>query len=388
MLDHQLRLRNRAAKKFSSPDRWLWTTKLLEQSSDEKVASLTAAAFPKDVRVIDFCCGAGADAVALACRGPLTAVDRCDVACGLARANLALNFPGLARTMPPVGRTLRSSGHTVEVVQANAETIDFGSDTWVHFDPDRRVDSRRTTQVSHFQPGMDFLSKVVDRSAGGSIKLAPATKFDVAGTSRSDDQVSEFKIDRERMGRQFVAWGHSVRQQRWWWNVELYPAATTTVSILSRSGEWYHWSTNDHEASEFDEWSNTLEDWREIRGYIGDADSCVRAAGLQAILAGKLNACLVGNPVGFFQTEQLDDRATPLVDWFEIEATMAFDRKRLRSYLRERNVGVLEIKVRNVDIDPALLRNELKLRGSEAVTLLVTRCGLKTVAIVARRIAD
>ncbi len=206
-----------------------------------------------------------------------------------------------------------------------------------------------------------------------------------SSTNGIDDPATQVNIDLERIGRQFIAWGSSVRQQRWWWNVGAYPGSTITISVLNRATEWYHWTIANKDVAEFDEWSNVIDDRQEIRGYIGDADSCVRAAGVQGLLADKLDASIIGNPVGFFQKDRLDQIASPLVDWFQVDATMAFDRKRLRAYLREKNIGVLEIKVRNVEITPESLRTELKLQGSEAATLLITRCGLKTVAIVARR---
>ena len=52
---------------------------------------------------------------------------------------------------------------------------------------------------------------------------------------------------------------------------------------------------------------------------------------------------------------------------------MAFDRKRLKAYLREKQVGVLEIKKRGSDVIPEQLRKELGLKGSNSATLIVTR---------------
>jgi hypothetical protein len=54
---------------------------------------------------------------------------------------------------------------------------------------------------------------------------------------------------------------------------------------------------------------------------------------------------------------------------------LAFDRKRLKAYLRERNVGVLEIKKRGSDVSPEALRKEMALKGENAATLIVTRVG-------------
>ncbi len=92
----QARLAERAQRKFSSPTDWLWTSKLLEQASDEYVARMTASAYPDQVCVLDLCCGAGSDSVALARRGPVIAVDQCPVACELAYANLRRHFPPTA----------------------------------------------------------------------------------------------------------------------------------------------------------------------------------------------------------------------------------------------------------------------------------------------------
>jgi hypothetical protein len=52
-----------------------------------------------------------------------------------------------------------------------------------------------------------------------------------------------------------------------------------------------------------------------------------------------------------------------------------FDRKKLKAYLRERGIGVLEIKKRGSDIVPEQLRKELALKGEGAATLIVTRVG-------------
>jgi len=388
MLAHQRLQRNRAAKKFSDPEKWLWTAKLLEQSSDEKVARMTAAAFPNDARVIDLCCGAGADSVALARRGPVTAIDRCEVACALTRANLAMHFPmnflGSLSDSPSVALGSKLDRSEYEVICSNAESIEIQTEDWIHVDPDRRSNSGRTTLATFFHPGLDFLLDLMDRSTGGSIKLAPATKCEYENAGA--DSNSTIKVDQAKIGRQFIAWGGSVRQQRWWWKVETYPAGTTTVSILDRNDEWLHWTVTNEDVSQCDQWSNIVDEVDEIQGYIGDTDGCVRTAGLQGLLASNINALIIGNPFGYIVKRDKPETSSPLVHWFEIQATMPLDRKRLRTYLRERNVGVLEIKVRNIEVDPEMLRKEMKLKGSESATVLITRCGSKTIAIVGRRL--
>jgi hypothetical protein len=43
--------------------------------------------------------------------------------------------------------------------------------------------------------------------------------------------------------------------------------------------------------------------------------------------------------------------------------------------LREKNIGVLEIKKRGSDVVPEELRKEMQLKGEGAATLIITRVG-------------
>ena len=60
--------------------------------------------------------------------------------------------------------------------------------------------------------------------------------------------------------------------------------------------------------------------------------------------------------------------------------------KRLRAELRRREVGIVEIKKRGVDIDPAALRRELKPAGPNSLTVLLARVGERRLAILAERL--
>ena len=60
--------------------------------------------------------------------------------------------------------------------------------------------------------------------------------------------------------------------------------------------------------------------------------------------------------------------------------------KALSRALRERGIGVLEIKKRGVDVDPAKLRTSLKLRGDDAATLIVTRVSSRRLTLLADRV--
>ena len=61
------------------------------------------------------------------------------------------------------------------------------------------------------------------------------------------------------------------------------------------------------------------------------------------------------------------------------------DVKTLKRELGARDIGVLEVKKRGVDIDPATFRHKLGLRGSQSATLILTRVAGDRVALLAER---
>ena len=68
---------------------------------------------------------------------------------------------------------------------------------------------------------------------------------------------------------------------------------------------------------------------------------------------------------------------------FRVLDVLPYSVRRLRAELARREVGVVEIKKRGVDVDPAALRRELKPSGPHAVTVLLARVAEQRLAILA-----
>jgi hypothetical protein len=66
--------------------------------------------------------------------------------------------------------------------------------------------------------------------------------------------------------------------------------------------------------------------------------------------------------------------------------TLPFGLKRLRAYLRERDVGRLTIKKRGTAVLPEQLRKQLDLRGHAEATIILTRVAGAQHVIVAERV--
>jgi hypothetical protein len=75
---------------------------------------------------------------------------------------------------------------------------------------------------------------------------------------------------------------------------------------------------------------------------------------------------------------------TPFARCYAIEDVLPFQLKRLRQYLRERNVGRLTIKKRGSPLDPDVLRKQLRLKGDNERIIFLTHVKGDPVVIIGR----
>jgi hypothetical protein len=75
--------------------------------------------------------------------------------------------------------------------------------------------------------------------------------------------------------------------------------------------------------------------------------------------------------------------ANALARSYRVLEVLHYSVKRIRAELRRREVGVVEIKTRGVDVDPAALRRTLKPSGPNSLTVLLARVGQDHLAVFA-----
>ena len=78
----------------------------------------------------------------------------------------------------------------------------------------------------------------------------------------------------------------------------------------------------------------------------------------------------------------------PHLTCFEVLDQLPLRVATLSQHLRGLHIGQLEIKKRGVDTDPERLRKQLKLRGDQGATLLLTTVGASRIALLTRRMRD
>ncbi|XZE22305.1 class I SAM-dependent methyltransferase [Pirellulaceae bacterium SH449] len=347
LLREQGELAALAKNKFPESHNWFWTRTLLEQASDRWCANETAADFPSHAEVVDICCGAGADTLALAARcKSVRAIDAAATSVHLLKANAKLQ-----------NRSIQSSCQLAEEVTLHAHD-------YLHIDPDRRTTGKRVTAVEGLQPSWPTVRRLVEEAGGSSIKVAPATPW------------SELEILPEVV--RFLSRDRSVRQQRWLWGLERWPRGSIVVSVLS-GNTWVH---EVFLQSELDTACSRESLATDVAAFVADYDPGLRAARVSGLLAERIGCQMLDSAGGYFTANACHPHG--MVRWFRSLDLLTMDAKKLRAYARSAGVGVWELKSRGVAVDLDKLRKDLPTTpGSErTLTLLFAKvCGRPRVIV-------
>lgn len=345
----QAELRKRARDKFARAEELYFTRKGLEQATDDMVAAFKASRFPNGP-LADLCCGIGGDAMALAIHTQTRSVSKGIVAIDLDPSSAILATANLE---------VAGGCGTAAV----ADAVDFPvSDVaaW-HIDPDRRSSGRRTTRVDLFAPSLQSIDKMLARNPYAAVKLAPAADAP------------------EHWARQAeLCWlgsrGECRQQVGWFGSLAEHPGRRSGVVVDARGGP----------RTVVGMASAAMPVANQIGRHLYEPHAAILAAGLSGGLAREHELAAVSPGIAYLTADALIDE--PALDAFEVLEILPLDQKRLKAYLRERNIGRLEVKKRGVDIDPEKLRKSVVARGENAAMLILSPLGGLVRAIVACRI--
>lgn len=344
----QAKLRRRARKKFGEfTDGMLFTEDGLEQASRLQAAALHAGRFRGAgiTQVADLGCGLGAESMAMgAIDLNVRAFEIDEVTAALAVFNLG-------------------AFDNVEVEQADITTLDLSQFEALFFDPARReLDGKgeratRKFDPAQFSPNFNWVLEQA-RTKPTGIKLGPGHPHEAIA---QDAEAQWLSID-----------GDLVELALWFGEVKR-PKVARAATVVNSTGR--------HEIV-----SETFEsepaDVSPLKQFIYEPDNAVVRSHLIADLAREVGASLISREIAYLTSESEID--SPMMRGFRVVDEMAFDRKKLKAYLRERNIGRLEIKKRGVDVVPEQLRKEMSLKGEIAATLILTRVGDDHRALIAQ----
>jgi len=337
----QSRLRSRARAKFGDDaDRLYFTAEGLEQATRSVVAAHRAGRFARAAvrRVADLGCGIGGDLahLARASRDGVLAVDRDPLTVAVAVANVAA-----------LGVTRR-----VEVRCADATEVDLSAVDGAFIDPARRHGGSRTFDPRAYSPPYSFVLELASRVPATAAKLAPGIPHDALPAGAEAEWVSVS--------------GDVVECALWCG--PLAGAVARRATLLPAGAT----VTGD---------GRTRAPAGPVGRFLFEPDGAVIRAGLVAEVAQEIDGHLLDTTIAYIT----GDRAvrSPFVTGYEVLEVLPFGLKRLRSLLRERDVGRLTIKKRGSAIEPETLRRQLRLHGDAEATVVVTRvAGQPSVLVV------
>ena len=336
-------LRVRAREKFASADRLYFTRESLQQSSGTAVARTHAARFAPYGRVADLCAGVGGDALAMATVGlTVRAVEQDPLRAAMLAANASAL--GLA--------------DRVRVTEGDALTVDLGDVSAAFADPARREGERRHLDPEAYTPPLSAIRGRFRPNFPLGVKIAPGVAHaDIAALGAEVEFVSHAGELKE-----CVLWFGPLRTAE--------RRATLVPSGLTRQAES----------------PPTLAGVAPVGPYVYDPDPAVVRAGLAGLVADELGLTPIDGTVAMLTGEEVV--SSPLVTGYRVELAERANPTRLRSYLREREVGRVTFVKRGSLVDSEDLRKKLKLTGAGHRVVLLTRAGGEQMMLVGERLGE
>ena len=336
----QATLRRQAKAKFGEAAVQMFFTRAgLEQATRPEVADHHASRFLQaGVRkVIDLGCGIGSDSMAFARAGlEVLAVDVDPETAAVAQANLA----GAADVICTDANEAAEQLITPRV--------------GVFCDPARRNDHGRVWRVEDFEPRWSTVMQLFDGGRTAGVKLGPSLPHSLIPGA----------VDAEWITHR----GETVEVGLW-----SGPGATPgRRSALIMPNARLSATTAPPLPV------------RDLSSYLYEPAGAVIRAGAIADLGAQLAAGLLDPQVAYLTSDRLC--RTPFAAAFEVRQRLPFHLKALRSWVREAQIGVLEIKKRGIDVDPAELRRRLRLSGSNSATIVISRTPSGAIAAVVQRV--
>ena len=329
------RHRVRHRDKFPGWHEFVADGEAFQQASGEAAARWRAERFRDSERVLDLCCGAGADTIALS--GTAREVVGVDVD----RERLAWARHNVAAYGGPGCTSFLAADCTRALPEADAATLD----------PDRRAGNarRRAIRPHEYSPPLDAWDRIRRAVGTLAVKVAPGIPY----ADIPPDAVPEFVQDRGEC-REAVLWfgerAPDVRQ-----------AVVLPRGDVIREDELEELAVGD------------------IGDVIYDPGPAVVRSHLVTQLAARLDARRIDEQIAYLTADDAP-ADTPFAAAFRVEKIVPWSLKRLRRMLADERVGALEIRARRFPVRPDELRGLLRLEGDAHRTLICTRVSGRAIA--------
>jgi hypothetical protein len=314
-------LRRRAEAKLTDVGGWLFTDDALQQATATAVAMHRARRLAGRT-VHDVTCSIGTELATLRVTAEALGSDIDPVRLAMAQYNVA----------------------DVPLVRADAlRPVTLG--TVALADPARRGGGRRVVNPRDFSPSLDaLLGTYRDRDL--VVKCAPGIDYNHLGF---DGEVELISLNGDV--REACLWSRGLTE----------PGVARRATMLDSDGHVEQITDDEPDDCGVGDAGR----------WIVDPDGAVVRAGLVRHYAARHGLWQIDPRIAYLS----GDRLPPSTRGFEVIEQIPFGERRLRQLLAEMDCAAAEILVRGVDVDPAVLRPRLRLRGTRQLSVVITRIG-------------
>lgn len=320
-------LRQKARPIFSRADGMYFTREALEQSSAEVISCYRARRFADFQTVGDFGCGIGGDTIGLAALVPVLAIDRDPLRLHMAKENLASY----------------KRHENVSFREADLQALPMPDVDAVFFDPARRKDGKRHLSVADYVPPLHIIQTWLEHIPAIGVKIAPGV--DLRELADFDAEVEFISVSGEL--KECVLWFGPLK------------TCSYRAMLLPREHTLY---------AEGPVVSVPLSN---PQRYFYEPDPAILRAGLVALLAEQIGACQIDPSIAYLTSDTLTH--SPFANAYLLEDAFPFHLKKLRQWLRQRQVGTITVKKRGSAVDVIAFVKKLKLTGEESRIVFLTR---------------
>ncbi|MBP7691282.1 MAG: hypothetical protein KA764_05170 [Anaerolineales bacterium] len=343
-------LRARARVKFTRADQMYFLRAALEQASGERIAAYRAGRLAPYARVADLGCGIGGDAIGLSAVTAVTLVEQDSLRLALAQANLAAYGRAAAAAV---------NADLTAALPPAADAL------W--FDPGRRTEGRRRFSVREYAPPLAIIHQWLPRTPALGVKISPGVdlaELDASLAAPAGRRPAAWELE-------FISVHGDLKEAVLWFG----PLRTAPRRATLLPGP----HTLTAEARE------PAPELAAPQQYLYEPDPAILRAGLVTTLAAQLGARQIDPEIAYLTADTLTP--TPFARAFALDDALPFQLKRLRAYLRARQVGTVTVKKRGSPLEPETLIRQLKLSGPESRLLFLTHVAGAPYVLIGRAVS-
>jgi SAM-dependent methyltransferase len=333
-------LRIEGEKKFPTAALMYFTRTALEQASGYPISRYRARRYQGFDRIYDLGCSIGGDTLGLAEAAYTIGMDCDHLRLMMAQANInALNL----------------DASTIQADLTSDLPFDLSQPTatGLFFDPARRASHRRIFSVNDYEPPLSIIKKWQSHVPSIGVKISPGVNLAELKGYDAEIEFISFKGELKEAVLWFGELKSTCRR------ATLLPGAHTMVG---------------------DPRTELPPQLSEPLAYLYEPDPAILRAGLVRDLALELSANQLDPDIAYLTGIQ--KVTTPFARVWEIEAWFPFQLKKLRAYLRERNVGEVVVKKRGSPLQPQSLIRDLRLDGPHERVVFLTHLRGRPIVVI------